>query len=166
MEENNYRPLPDGLYIGMSKIEGNGLFTRKFIEKGVELGITHIKNDSGDFHSNYIRTPLAGFANHSPTSPNCSIYECGGYLKMKTSSDIKVGDELTLNYTLYDPCKNYVEDSVSEDVSDDVNIFGKVSGSQYKELIEGYQNKSGEEFNEWYKSLSNEERVFISSMFD
>ena len=59
-----------------------------------------------------------------------------------------------------------MEDNVSEDVSEKDNIFGKVSGSQYKELIEGYQNKSGEEFNVWYKSLSNEERVFISSMFD
>ena len=85
---------------------------------------------------------------------------------MKTSKKIKVGEELTLTYNLYDPCKNYMEDNVSEDVSEKDNIFGKVSGSQYKELIEGYQNKSGEEFNVWYKSLSNEERVFISSMFD
>ena len=66
----------------------------------------------------------------------------------------------------------YMKDShkplpnVIEDVSEDVNIFGKVSGSQYKELIEGYQNKSGEEFDEWYKSLPNEERAFLSSMFD
>ena len=28
-----YRPLPDELYIGMSNIEGNGLFTSEFIEK-------------------------------------------------------------------------------------------------------------------------------------
>jgi len=110
METKEYRPLPDGLYIGMSSIEGNGLFTRKLIEKGVELGITHIKNDSGDFHSNFIRTPLAGFANHTKT-PNCGIYECGEYLKMKTILDINEGDELTLNYTLYDPCKNYINES-------------------------------------------------------
>lgn len=101
-----YRPLPDGLYVGMSQIEGNGLFTREFIEKGRELGISHVKNNSGDFHSNFIRTPLAGFANHT-TTPNCGIYECGEYLKMKTILDINEGDELTLNYTLYDPCKNY-----------------------------------------------------------
>jgi len=109
METNNYRPLPDELYIGMSEIEGNGLFTREFIKKGREFGITHIKNDSGDFHSNYIRTPLAGFANHQTNNPNCLIYECGEYLKMKTILDINEGDELTLNYTLYDPCKNYME---------------------------------------------------------
>ena len=92
----SYRPLPPELYIGTSSIDGNG------------LGISHIKNDSGDFHSNYIRTPLAGFANHDSSNPNCSIYECGNYLKMKTILDIEFGDELTLNYTLYDPCKNYV----------------------------------------------------------
>jgi len=110
IKESNYRPLPDCLYIGNSHIEGNGLFTREFIEKGRELGISHIKNDSGDFHSNFIRTPLAGFANHYPDNPNCKIYECGEYLKMKTILDIQEGDELTLNYTLYEPCKNYIDD--------------------------------------------------------
>tara|TARA_R110000851_G_scaffold232670_1_gene385275 strand:- start:700 stop:1035 length:336 start_codon:yes stop_codon:yes gene_type:complete len=107
-EEKQYRPLPDELYVGMSNIEGNGLFSKKFIEKGKELGISHVKNESGDFHSNYIRTPLAGFANHKPENPNCKIYECGDYLKMKTILDIQKGDELTLNYTLYEPCKNYL----------------------------------------------------------
>jgi len=110
MEGNNYRPLPTGLYIGMSDIEGNGLFSKQFIEKGKELGISHIKNNSGDFHSNYIRTPLAGFANHQPDTPNSTRYECGEYLKMKTILDIQKGDELTLNYTLYEPCKNYVNE--------------------------------------------------------
>jgi len=104
----SYRPLPPELYIGTSSIDGNGLFAKEFIGKGKELGISHIKNDSGDFHSNYIRTPLAGFANHDSSNPNCSIYECGNYLKMKTILDIEFGDELTLNYTLYDPCKIYV----------------------------------------------------------
>jgi SET domain-containing protein len=105
-----YRPLPDQLHVGMSKIEGNGLFTSSDIPKDSELGITHIKNNSGDFHSNFIRTPLAGFANHKPNNPNCQIYECGEYLKMKTILDIQKGDELTLNYTLYEPCKNYVNE--------------------------------------------------------
>ena len=102
-----YRPLPDQLHVGMSKIEGNGLFTSSDIPKDSELGITHIKNDSGDFHSNFIRTPLGGFVNHSENS-NCMLYECGNYLKMKTSKPIKEGEELTLSYTLYEPCKNYI----------------------------------------------------------
>ena len=88
MKENNYRPLPEGLYIGNSKIEGNGLFTYIELKKSEELGISHIRYNSDDFHSNYIRTPLGGFVNHSNT-PNCELYECGA--------------------NLYDPCKNYVD---------------------------------------------------------
>ena len=102
-----YRPLPNQLYIGISTIEGNGLFTSSDIPKDNELGITHIKNESGDFHSNQIRTPLGGFVNHSENS-NCMLYECGDYLKMKTTKNIKKGEELTLTYSLYDPCKNYI----------------------------------------------------------
>ena len=37
-----FRPLPDGLYIGMSNIEGNGLFTYEPMDKGLELGISHV----------------------------------------------------------------------------------------------------------------------------
>jgi len=33
MKEDNYRPLPEGLYIGNSIIEGNGLFTKKELKK-------------------------------------------------------------------------------------------------------------------------------------
>ena len=105
-----YRPLPDELYIGMSKIEGNGVFTTEFLEEGTELGISHIKYGGGDFHSDYIRTPLGGFINHNPGQPNCAAYKCGEYLKIKTILDIKAGEELTMNYSLYDPCKNYIKE--------------------------------------------------------
>ena len=115
---NKYRPLPDELYVGMSTIEGNGLFTTDFIEKGRKFGISHIKNDSGDFHSNYIRTPLAAFVNHNSENPNCTLYECDGYLKMKTTIDIQAGDELTLNYFLQDPCKDYISDKCKEKTND------------------------------------------------
>lgn len=109
-----YRPLPDGLYIGMSSIEGNGLFTIEFIKKDTELGISHIKNDSGDFHSGYIRTPLGGFVNHDKDNPNCIAYECGQYLRMKTTQDIQAGKELTLNYLLHEPCKDYMTDECKD----------------------------------------------------
>ncbi len=46
--------------------------------------------------------------NHSET-PNCVLYECGAYLKMKIEKTIRPGEELTLTYSLYDPCKNYME---------------------------------------------------------
>ena len=38
-----YRPLPKELYIGLSEIEGNGLFTSESLESDLELGISHIK---------------------------------------------------------------------------------------------------------------------------
>jgi hypothetical protein len=102
-----YRPLPKELYIGMSKIEGNGIFTTSLLNEKKELGITHIKYGGEDFHSNFIRTPLGGFVNHSE-DPNCELYKCGEYLKMRTVKEIKSGEELTLTYSLYDPCKNYI----------------------------------------------------------
>ena len=102
-----YRPLPDELYIGISKIEGNGMFTTEFLDEGKELGITHIKNDSGDFHCDFIRTPLGGFINHSEM-PNCVLYKSENYLMMKTIKPIKASEELTVTYDLYDPCKNYI----------------------------------------------------------
>tara|TARA_R110000796_G_scaffold122636_1_gene236960 strand:- start:239 stop:574 length:336 start_codon:yes stop_codon:yes gene_type:complete len=102
-----YRPLPKELHIGMSKIEGNGLFTTEDLNTNTELGISHIKYDDDSFHSHFIRTPLGGFINHSKESPNCVVYECGEFLKLKTIKPIKSNEELTLNYTLYDPCKNY-----------------------------------------------------------
>ena len=106
MPEYDYRPLPKELYIGTSSIEGNGLFTLEFLDEGKELGITHVKHNSSEFDSNSIRTPLGGFMNHSET-PNCILYECGDYLKLRTSSNIKAGKELTISYGLYGPCKNY-----------------------------------------------------------
>ena len=42
--EIHYRPLPEGLTIAKSKIEGIGLVATKRIEANTELGITHIKN--------------------------------------------------------------------------------------------------------------------------
>lgn len=107
-----YRPLPRTLYVGNSPIEGNGVFTSDNLSKNEELGISHVKNNSGDFHSNYIRTPLGGFINHSE-EPNCELYECGEYLKMKTIKNINPGEELTLDYTFYKPCKNYMCDSTN-----------------------------------------------------
>ena len=101
-----YRPLPEELYIGISPIEGNGLFASDLIHEKKELGISHIKYNSDDFHSGYIRTPVGGFVNQSE-EPNCELYECGEYLKMRTIKEIRAGEELTLSYNLYDPCKNY-----------------------------------------------------------
>ena len=52
------------------------------------------------------------------------------------------------------------------DSKEDMNIFGKIPGGNYKDLIENYQTKKGEDFNIWYEGLTNEEKIFITSMFD
>ena len=58
-----YRPLPDGLTIKNSPIEGLGLFSTVAIKKNTFIGITHIRDEQ--FDNKYIRTPLGGFYNHS-----------------------------------------------------------------------------------------------------
>ena len=63
-----YRPLPDGITVGPSNIEGTGLLTTKRIKADVVLGIVHIANKN--FPHGYIRTALGAFYNHSD-NPNC-----------------------------------------------------------------------------------------------
>ncbi len=58
-----YRPLPDGLSIKNSPIEGLGLFATVDIKKNSFIGVTHIRDEQ--FENKYIRTPLGGFYNHS-----------------------------------------------------------------------------------------------------
>ena len=58
-----YRPLPEGLTIKNSPIEGLGLFATIDIKKNTFIGVTHIRDEQ--FENKYIRTPLGGFYNHS-----------------------------------------------------------------------------------------------------
>ena len=102
-----YRPLPRSLTIKSSPIEGIGLFATEFIPKGTDLGMTHIYDER--FPDNYIRLPLGGFFNHSP-SPNCKIVESYNdekmqikHLRLITIKDIQNDEEVTATYTLYDP---------------------------------------------------------------
>ena len=101
---NNYKPLPDGLIIKGSVIEGQGLFTTKELEVGCNLGASHYRIDN-----EFIRTPLGGFINHSDT-PNCGRSQ----IRIKPGLDkwniivvekIPAGSELTLKYIMYDPAK-------------------------------------------------------------
>ena len=83
-----YRPLPDGLTIRNSPIEGLGLFTNVDIKKNTFIGITHIRDEQ--FENKYIRTPLGGFYNHSnePT-----------IIRMVTDvlPKLKFGDQIDIN---------------------------------------------------------------------
>ena len=62
-----YKPLPKGLTIQKSPIEGLGLFATENINKNSFIGVTHIRDEQ--FENKYIRTPLGGFYNHS-NEPN------------------------------------------------------------------------------------------------
>ena len=103
-----YKPLPKELRLGFSKIHDIGLFAKEKINRGRNLGISHIQIGKELF-----RTPLGGFINHSD-NPNCTKsmaritnaadltlktdYKIG---RLFTLDDIKEDEELTLTYTFY-----------------------------------------------------------------
>ena len=93
-----FKPIPDYLTIKKSDIHGLGLFATEEIKEGVELGISHVKDDR--FLHGYIRTPLGGFFNHS-SEPNCeAVYE-NDFIKIRTLSIVNFGDEITVDYALH-----------------------------------------------------------------
>ena len=96
-----YRPLPDGVTIGKSEIEGLGLIATKEIKAGTLIGMIHIPNEK-ELHG-YFRTPLGAFGNHS-FSPNCYKLEMtdDNTVWIVSKRDIEEGEELTWVYTLYE----------------------------------------------------------------
>ena len=93
-----YRPLDDRLTIKPSTINGLGLFAAEELPVGENLGISHVYDER--FTNQFIRTPLGGFINHSDT-PNLKAYIDADFRYIKTLRHIKVGEELTLEYNLY-----------------------------------------------------------------
>jgi biotin synthase-like enzyme len=97
-----YRPLPDGITIGKSGIDGLGVVAKKEFKADTVLGIVHIANKN--FPHGYIRTALGAFYNHSD-NPNCVVLN--GYWHqipvkyLVTKKDIKKDEELTAEYSLY-----------------------------------------------------------------
>ena len=94
----SYRPLPLGLTISKSKIEGLRLVTTQKIFKNTVLGVIHVRDIR--FENNYIRTPLGGFINHSE-HPNLDSFLEADLRYIKASRDISANEELTLKYSLY-----------------------------------------------------------------
>ena len=97
-----YKPLPSGLIIKDSGIEGQGVFTTRDLSVGCDLGESHYRIDD-----KLIRTPLGGFINHSE-EPNCHRTQVRikpGFDKWTITviKNIKAGEELTLKYTMYVP---------------------------------------------------------------
>ena len=125
-----YRPLPDGLTIKNSPIEGLGLYANKDIEKNIFIGVTHIRDEQ--FENKYIRTPLGGFYNHS-NDPNI----------IRMVSDVlpklKFGD-------LVDPEAN--KKVIKDGKNDRENMFYNLNekgDAKYMFLVSIKDIKSGEE---------------------
>jgi SET domain-containing protein len=93
-----YSPLPKKVIIGKSKIHGIGIIASEKIDKGVDLGVTHIKDSR--FKDGLIRTPLGGFLNHSFTL-NCEYAESDDILSLVTKQAIEKSEEVTVDYTPY-----------------------------------------------------------------
>tara|TARA_R110002051_G_scaffold12178_1_gene43094 strand:+ start:42 stop:428 length:387 start_codon:yes stop_codon:yes gene_type:complete len=98
----NYKPLPSGLIIKDSGIQGQGVFTTRDLNMGCNLGASHYR-----VGEELIRTPLGGFINHSE-EPNCHRTQVRikpGFDKWTITviKNIVVGEELTLKYTMYHP---------------------------------------------------------------
>lgn len=108
----SYRPLPDFLEVRDSVIEGTGLFAKDDIPSDTVLGISHINIYCSEliydesfmtlvnetYPGGLIRTPLAGFCNHSVDS-NIKMEnrgECGWVFT--TTRDIRNGEEILINY--------------------------------------------------------------------
>ncbi len=100
-----FKPLPDGLTIKQSGVNGLGLFTTKEFRKNTILGVSHVRNEH--FQHGFIRTALGAFYNHtgSDVNANCKTIE-GFYgtsvLYLMTAKDLKSGEEILVQYTLYE----------------------------------------------------------------
>ena len=124
-----YRPLPDGLTIKNSPIEGLGLFATKNIKKNSFIGITHIRDEQ--FENKYIRTPLGGFYNHS-NKPNVIR------MVSDTLPKLKFG-ELVLNPTI---------EKIKDGKTNRENLFYNLQekpDAKYMSLISINEIKAGEE---------------------
>ena len=92
----NYRPLPEYLTVSVSGIDGLGLFAIDDIPTNTEIGVTH-----HHLWEEVVRTALGGFINHSD-DPNCRLERVISTSILYTTLPIKEGDELTLEYKMYE----------------------------------------------------------------
>ena len=97
-----YKPLPDGITIKESAVQGLGIFATQEFDADVILGIVHVENKN--FPHGFIRTALGAFYNHSE-NPNCkNVAGFWHQLPVKylmTTRPIQAGEELTAKYSLY-----------------------------------------------------------------
>lgn len=93
-----FRPLREGLRIGESKINGQGLFATKDWKVGEVIGVTHLQDER--FQDGWCRTATGGFINHSDT-PNIKIVNDNDMKYGKALRHIFEGEEMTSFYHLY-----------------------------------------------------------------
>ena len=92
----SYRALPEGLFISDSLISGQGVFTKRPLKSGTNLGMSHLIIDEIIY-----RTPLGGFLNHNE-EPNCEKYLEDGKYYVRVIKPINANEELFLKYTFYE----------------------------------------------------------------
>ena len=125
-----YRPLPNGLTIKNSPIEGLGLFSTIDIKINSFIGVTHIRDEQ--FENKYIRTPVGGFYNHS-NEPNVIR------MVSDTLPKLKFGDPV-------DPKKNIREEKDKKETLDDIFYhLQEKSDAKYMFLITIKDIKAGDE---------------------
>ena len=117
-----YRPLPDGLTIKNSPIEGLGLFATIDIRKNTFIGVTHIRDEQ--FENKYIRTPVGGFYNHS-NEPNVIR------MVSDTLPKLKFGDTV-------DPKKNIREEKDKKTSLEDVFYHRQPKPLMEKKMVKTY----------------------------
>lgn len=113
-ELETYRPLPKGLTIKSSEIDGLGLHSMQNFDAGFVFGETHVLVHSRDRHE-WIRTPLGGFINHSD-NPNCFITTDAGDRTLYAIKPILAGEEITVYYRF----KGY-DGIINNDTQPDIN---------------------------------------------
>ena len=125
-----YKPLPKGLTIKNSPIEGLGLFTTEVIKKNSFIGVTHIRDEQ--FENKYIRTPIGGFYNHS-NEPNVIR------MVSDTLSKLKFGDSVDFSTTF---------EKIKDGKSNRENLFYNLQekpDAKYMFLISTKDIKAGDE---------------------
>lgn len=125
--KHNYKPLPAFLKIGDSKVEGQGLFSKVNLGEGTFLGVSHIPD--ARFQNGLIRTPLGGFINHSFTPNVEKRLNTNDIFYYATIKDIKVGEELFVDYSktscLNTTCESSLQDQLIKSMREHFNNTNK-----------------------------------------
>jgi len=95
---HSYKPLPEGVTIKNSEIDGLGCFATKHISAGSKIAISHYFTEEFGI----LRSPVGSMLNHS-VAPNTFVVREGNVLNLFAADDIAPNEELTLDYRT-SPC--------------------------------------------------------------